>query len=245
MDKITEKIGSFDLLVTTFPGAYFILFLKNLYEFLDDITSVPQVNSSFLEDIFLVLDFAPCLPRSVFEFVVFSFASFIVGIILQELSSTIKERIIYRNGKPQQLLLEKDGGTLTLPQLTEFTPTFERLCKNSVLFPEDKNIRMQLSQHIFHQINATCQKNGTATKYVKLNIISNMSFSLLLASIILELFIMIYDIQLLILGQPIVHTLILLLVLVLACCVFYRRGTKYNVFWVRNLIYAYEDSCDI
>lgn len=158
MDKITEKIGSFDLLVTTFPGAYFILLLKNFYEFLDDIMSVPQVNSSFLEHIFSVLDFAPSFPRSVFEFVVFSFASFIVGIILQELSSAIKKGIVYRNGKPQQLLLEKDGGILTLPQLAEFTPTFEKFCNNSVMFPEDKNIRMELSQHIFHQINAACQK---------------------------------------------------------------------------------------
>lgn len=244
MDKITEKFGSFDLLVTTFPGAYFILLLKNVFEFFDNIMSSPKNSSSFVENFFSVLDFSPCLPRSIYEFVAFSFAAFIVGIILQELSSTIKERIAYRNGKPQQLLLEKNKGILTLSQLTQFTPIFVKLCKNSVLFPDDKNERMDLSQHIFHQINSTCQKNGIASKYVKLSIISNMSFSLFLASIIIELFVVIFDIQMLILGKSITGTIIIFVVLALACRVFYKRGKKYNVFWVRNLIYAYEASAD-
>lgn len=91
MDKITEKFGSFDLLVTTFPGAYLVLLLKNFYEFFEDIASSPKGNRSFFESIFSILDFSPCLPRSIYEFVTFSF---LTNLSLNTISVGIVSRVL-------------------------------------------------------------------------------------------------------------------------------------------------------
>ena len=164
MEKITEKFGLFDLMVTTFPGAYLLLLFKNLsHYFIFTLSTFQPQNSHFL-DFLYIINFELCVPRTVFEFVAFAFLSYFVGFVLQGLTSWIKQRFIFSNGKLHHLLFDSANGPLDKYQLEHFTPIFKKLHAFNEISTLSVQDQHSISKSIFHKVNAVCQKNGTANK---------------------------------------------------------------------------------
>ena len=242
MDKITEKFGAFDILVTAFPGAYFILMAKNIYHFFKELVVLPQLQKINIFDIFCFWEFDLYLPRTLFEFISFSFVSYFVGIILQELASIMKKKVIYSNGKPHCCLLDPTNGPLNAEEIVHFTAMFERISGRQAIVSLDPQEKSKLSGIIFHEVNADCQKNSLASKYAKLSIISNMAVNLFVSNVILLAIIVLYYFHFLFSGlySSMIRAVAIPFYLIVSSYLFYQRGNKYNERWIKNLLYAYK-----
>lgn len=241
MDKFMEKIGLYDLWVVTLPGAFFTTLLKSVYDFM---VEAPVQTTDMGGTIGYLLSFSQIniyAPTTFYDFAIFIFISYLSGIILQEMSGIIKEKILYKHGKPDNLILDKDGGVLSESQIQHYMPMFIEL-NNNLPFTINDNKKLKLESHdVFRKINAILQQKNIAKKYVKLNILYNMSLNLFVASVILLSICFAFEFQYLVNTQynAIISTLSVVLIFLISCYVFLKRSKKYNIYWIRNLILAY------
>lgn len=242
MEKITEKFGLFDLMVTTFPGAYFLLLFKNLTHYFIFTLSTFQTQNSYILDSLYIINYELRIPRTVFELVAFSFLSYFVGFVLQGLTSWVKHHLVFSHGKPHHLLFDSKKGPLDKFQIEHFTPTFKRLYSFNKVSSLSVQEQQSISKCIFHKINAMCQKSNIANKYVKLIVLANMSYNLFVANsallvLVIAFYFVLFSLKLFHLRIAI-H--IIALTLSISTIVFFKQAVHFNKRWIVNLLYAYE-----
>lgn len=240
MDKVAEKFGVFDLLVTTFPGAFFLFISKNLYCYFSDIVTLPLTQAWDALSFFHILSFEPHIPRTLYEFISFTFLSYFIGFLLQGVASYVKA-VVFIHGKPHHQLFDISHGPLDRVQLEKFTPLFKSIYQNGDISSLTSEQQKKASKMIFHSINASCQASGIANRYVKLNVLSNMSFNIFTSSIFLILFLCLCYLQLL--TNKLYSLMILLhfptITLFICAFVFCKHGITFYKRWVVHLLYAY------
>lgn len=241
MDKFMEKVGLYDLWVITFPGAVFIILLKSIYGYMASVIVQP-IKSEMIEKMLAFVQIDIYSPDDFYDFFILIAISYFSGIILQEISGVVKKEILYRNGKPETLFMDKDGGVLSQEQIDAYMPMFLELNNNTAFSTDDKKTFRLESGAVFRKINAILQQKDIAKKYVKLNVIYNMSLNLFVATTLLLLICLSFEVQFLIKEQynAIMVTCGILFILLAASIAFWRRCKKYNIYWIRNMILAFE-----
>ena len=220
MEKLSERIGLYDLWVVFFPGLvstlellFFCGILWSLY---------------CKRPLLAVLKKIPSISISVW--IVIIVFSFFFGIVLQETGHWLRKIAKYKSSK--EVLLDPSAGVLSNKEQEYFKNLFIEYGwgKGS---PEG-------SKELFHQINAKAQECGIATKYVKLNVLQNMSLSLSSAMLFGAIVSFALVICAIIHGR--VHIAILMTVLtvifIILMILFFGRFKRFDRYWVRNIIYA-------
>lgn len=220
MEKLTERIGLYDLWAVFFPG---IIGTLELLFFSGSFYCVYKKYSFFTMLNWIVFD-------RVTTWMIIILVSVFFGIVLQEIGRGV--RIVTKFQNAEDVFLDPKAGVFTED---EYSFLQNPLAKYG--WGEKGEIS---SKSVFHRLNAEAQECGVALKYAKLSVLQNMLLSLLSAMLVgavLSIAILIFSI---INGR--VHITILMIALGIFCGllvgIFYRRAIRFNRYWVRNLVYA-------
>lgn len=125
--------------------------------------------------------------------------------------------------------------------MEKYKEMFWKLNGNKNISAADSKKRMEESRDIFRKINADLQQEGIAAKYVKLNIIYNMSMNLAVAFLILLIVSLGFEVQFFWGGNyELINQSAFLTIMLLGGYITFRsRGKKYHIYWVRNMVDAY------
>lgn len=235
MEKLLERLGLYDIWTIIFPGIVFSSGLKTLNDY---ITKIIQAGAASYGACGYQLEIF--YPKDIYELMSFVTISYLCGLILHELGSMAKH-MIYRNGKPTELLLEKRGKVLNSQQLQMYAPMFLKLNDGQEFSEDDCKKRRKESRNIFGIMNTELQLKGISSKYVKLNLIYNMCFTLCVAIVLLLAYIIIaaiygYTKRKCVCMEGLFGIAV---VLAAACWILYSRAKRYYVYWVRNIVIAY------
>lgn len=230
MDNILAKFGHYDIWTVIFPGGVFLFLIRNIYSFLSSLHDnthnlVNLVDSNWI------------IPTSVYELFFFLVFAYLVGIILQEIGGVIK-KILYYNGKPEELLLENDRGILNADEIHNFEKVFLMLSACEKI-SDNLADRRKKSSIIFKKMNAELQKEKIADKYVKLNILYNQSINLCAGLSGILTIVIYFQIRYLCQINMIRISLFISLILVFCLIILIHRGKKYYRYWIRNIVYSY------
>lgn len=237
MEKVFERLGLYDIWTVLFPGIIFIGGLKTLNDYMTGLIQAKDDITNYIVAFGQVKIF---YPTSIYGIISFVIISYLCGHILHELSSMAKH-IIYKRGKPTELLLEKKNKILDSRQLQSYTPIFLKLNENQK-FSEDKfEKRREESRNIFNKMNTELQLRGISSKYVKLNLIYNMCFTMCIAIIFMLVYIFIFVTYEYINEKSAYMRDFfgIVIFLFLSLGVLYHRGRRYYTYWVRNIVIAY------
>ena len=220
MEKLSERIGLYDLWVVFFPGI--VGMFEQLF-FIGTFWSVYCGHS-------LLATLNWIAPNSMSTWIVIIILSFFLGIVLQEIGRWLRNVTKYKSAM--------DG--LLNPCAGVFTEK-ERACFRSVLQKYGWNgENAEGSKEIFHRINVEAQECGVAARYAKLNVLQSMSLSLssaMLLGAIGALAMLVFG---LINGR--VHIALfmtaILVVNIVLMIVFFSRFKRFDRYWVRNIVYA-------
>ena len=219
MEKISEKVGLYDLWTVFFPGAVSMLIIGLDYHLL--ILQTP-----------VCILFNNCdIPTNVFYWIIMMLISVFLGIILQEIAHYIGKIVLSK--KASNGLLEAKYGVFIDGEITAFSKAYEKLG-----FREEKSVIE--SRRLFHTLNIYAQQKGIASRYIKLNLIQNMSLSLA-AVMLFESLILVTGI----IYHVFIHKVQQIMTIVILCIVsmvmivaFLRRAKRFDRYWVRNIVYA-------
>lgn len=238
MEKMIEKLGLYDIWTMIFPGMIFICGLNTIHEYIIellkntcDVNKVENVRFNLLKIYY---------PVDIGEIIIFVLISYLFGHVLHELSSIVKN-IVYRKGKPTELLLELNGKVLSDQEIQTYMPMFIRL-NSSPKFSSDCALqRRNKSKIIFNKMNTELQSRNISQKYVKLNLIYNTCLTICVAILLLQLYALLYCIIIFIRNQ---HILIdgLIRILVALIPIFYllfHRSKRYYIYWIKSIVAAY------
>lgn len=237
MEKVIERLGLYDIWIMLFPGMIFISGSKTLCDYMVKITQTKVCTTYDGVGFQQLKIFYPTDLYGLFSFIV---ASYLCGHILHELGS-IAKHVIYKKGKPTELLLEKKSKVLNSLQIQMYSQLFLKLNKNQKFSEDDFEKRREESRNIFNIMNIELQSKGMSSKYVKLNLIYNMCFTLCVA-----VFLMLMRIILFVFYQYIKTKNIyicelagVVIVLISVFLILYFRGKRYYIYWVRNIVMSY------
>lgn len=239
MEKAIERLGLYDIWVMLLPGMVLISGLRTLCDYMAKITHKASAIDYSVELQQLKI-FYPSDIYGLFSFIV---ASYLCGHILHELSSMAK-RIIYKKGKPTELLLEeKSKVVLDFQQRQMYNQIFLKLNGNQKFSEDDFEKRRKESRNIFNIMNTELQSNGISSKYVKLNLIYNMCFTLCMAILLILIHIFTFIIYQYIARKSIYvcELLGVVIVLIAVFLILYIRGKRYYIYWVRNIVMLYSN----
>ena len=228
MEKLTERIGVFDLWAIFFPGAVGILELlffggtfwclyskQPIYEVFRKITAV---------DI------------TIWIIVIGIIISLFLGIILQEIGRWIRGRA--KTSNATDVFLDPKSGIFRDNEIA--------FLHNSLIHYGWDGKSQNDSKIIFHRINVKAQECGISEKYVKLSVLQNMAVSLsaaMLMGTILSTMLLVFSV---LCGRG--HISFFLATVDLLCVffivLFFRRAKRFNRYWVRNLIYSMAEKCE-
>lgn len=242
MEKIIEKLGLYDIWTITFPGAIFLFALKTMYSFFVKLYLNNNSIENWMQDLFMILGVDVYCPETIYELFVFLLLSYATGTILHEIGSLIKKKIIYKNGKPKELLLNSEKGEFSEVQVNNYMSMFLSLHNNISFSSSDQmDKRKEESEMIFNQINTKLQAQNRAAKYVKLNIIHNTCLTLWVATLILLLTTLLFELEFLFTKNwaAIYRSLSIFVILIIIGLILYYRSKKYLAYWTRNIVYAY------
>lgn len=220
MEKLTERIGLFDLWAVFFPGAIGVSELL----FFVGTTWVVCYKQPFFT-MFSVIELS-----NIAIWVVYILFSLFMGIILQEIGRWLRKK--KKSSNITSAFLDPAAGVFT---------ENERASLHSFLSKYGWDGKStECSNIVFHRINAAAQECGIAEKYVKLSVLQNMSSSLSAAMLIgaIASFVLLIislvckrgHIALLLLGSGIVFVFLVV--------VFLQRSIRFNRYWIRNLIFS-------
>ena len=241
MEKMVERLGLYDIWTTLFPGMIFAGGIKTLCDYMLKILQrKPYMIDNSIEFQQLKI-FYPTDIYGLFSFIV---VSYLCGHILHELSSMAKQHIIYRKGKPTELLLEKKSKVLNSQQIQMYNQVFLKLNGNQKYSEDDFEKRRKESQNIFNIMNTELQSKGISSRYVKLNLIYNMCFTVCMAILLMLMHIFVFVIYQFIKHRNLYISELLGIVIALMAVflVLYLRGNRYYIYWVRNIVVSYNNS---
>lgn len=237
MEKILERLGLYDIWIMIFPGMIFVSGIKTIHDFMLNVMNYGAGAGTSK----CILNFNIFYPKNIYEVMAFIVISYLCGHILHELSSWAK-CVVYKDGKPTELLLENNNKIIGQWQQQMYMSMFLKLNKNHQ-FSDDYEERRNESKRIFNLMNAELQLRNEASRYVKLNLIYNMCFTICIDILILLIYIILfigwaYFKKKCVIVKDVVGIII---VLVSVFGVLYHRSRRYYVYWVRNIISAYEN----
>lgn len=220
MEKIGERIGLYDLWVVFFPGLVGMLELSFFY----------GVFWSLYSEISLLTVLVKILPNNMSIWIVIIVISFFLGIVFQEVGRGVRKMTNYRSAMDG--LLDPAVKVLTEKERANFRSILKKHGWDGE--------SIEGSREIFHRINAEVQEYGIASKYVKLNILQNMSLTLsavMLFGVVAAIILLIMSII-----NRRVHIVIMMIasicVGVVLMVLFFYRFKRYERYWVRNIMYA-------
>lgn len=217
MDKLVDRLGLYDLWAVLFPGTMIsigtTLFIEVLYSIM--------YKKQFTEK---------SLSGSILTWIIFVVLSIFLGIVLQEIGRGIRVVFGFRNASFG--ILNPTAGIFTKNEIASFKAFF---IENGW---DGRNVKV--GNKVFHIINAEAQECGVANRYVKLNVMQNMSFNIAAAMLIgcMEALVIVV---VSIIKQGIFPALIagiFAIICLMLLLVFIGRGKRFNRYWVRNIIYA-------
>lgn len=101
MEGFINKMGLYDIWTVLFPGVVFQVGTRTLYEFMVSLPKLLSAAPKLTEKLCVFLQIGIAVPSDIYEFLVLLILSYFCGLILHELSSIMKRRVIYRKGDPR------------------------------------------------------------------------------------------------------------------------------------------------
>lgn len=217
MDKLAEYIGSYDVWTVLYPGTLgtleTVLFSGMLYSVLKKKHAICRF-----------------LPREISDWVLFIIAAFFLGIILQEMGRWLRRATKVRYAEDK--IFDSTGGVFENDEITRFKEYFVSQGWDG------KDLKA--ARFVFHSININSQECDVAKRFVKLNVIQNISINLaatmllgLMEAIIVAVFSIIQQNVCFASVTGIGCVLYIFLMMILI-----RRSYRFNRYWVRNIVYA-------
>ena len=193
----------------------------------------------------LILQMNIATPSDIYELLVLLAFSYLCGMILHELSSILKHKLIYPKADPRALLLDENAGILSSQELRNLMPLLKSLNNGKDFSQSEPEKLRDESKYLFHRMNKKLQEKKKSGDYVKLNIIYNMCGTLCIVLAILSL--ITFDFG----GNFFFHkeyfaflySLIILGIMIILLLILLFRSKRYYIYWVRNIIFAYEELC--
>lgn len=240
MEKLIDKLGLYDIWTILFPGSFFLMVSKTIYDFMVMLPEMIQHTTSVMERLFLIFKTDVYVPSTVYELLFFLLLSYIFGSILHEISSVFKHKILYKHGSPIDFLWDSHKGVFNEEQINMLMPIYQQVYGTSDAVKE-KTHGKQESRKFFHEINLSLQRTQIANQYVKLNIIHNTCITLSVALFFELSLVVLFVIDFWFRGrlELIFPTVNLIPVLIAGQYVFIYRSKKYYKYWVRNIVLAY------
>ena len=119
--KFTEKIGLFDIWTVLFPGTVFLIVIKSLYNSLLILPELVKKADNLFEKITIFLQMNFHTSESLYELFELLLIAYLVGLLLQELGSIFKNKVLYKKGKPMDLLGDPQGGVFNAVQIQKLS----------------------------------------------------------------------------------------------------------------------------
>lgn len=242
LEKIIEKMGLYDIWTVFFPGMFFLVSVKTLYNFILAVSRYISENTGIIEKMFVFCKANVYVPDTIYEFLIMCLYSYLVGLILHEISRLIKNKVVYKNGKPTDFLLDPEAGIFSKQQIQELMPMYIYLYGGDFSLNEKEKLKEE-SRFIFHKINVELQRKKIANQYVKLNIVYNTSATLGAAIMLVFFMAILFEIEFVALRKfdILIPTTILDIFMVISIYFLLNRSKAFYKYWVRNIVLAYYD----
>lgn len=245
MEKFFDKMGLYDIWTVLFPGVIFLIGVRSLYNFMLSLSGLLSTTPGMIGKFGLILQMNIATPSDIYELLVLLAFSYLCGMILHELSSILKHKLIYPKADPRALLLDENAGILSSQELRNLMPLLKSLNNGKDFSQSEPEKLRDESKYLFHRMNKKLQEKKKSGDYVKLNIIYNMCGTLCIVLAILSLITFAFG------GNFFFHkeyfaflySLIILGIMIILLLILLFRSKRYYIYWVRNIIFAYEELC--
>lgn len=237
-----EKMGMYDVWTILFPGIVLIVSIKSIYDFMLSLPNLIYRTERSVERYLICCKMNLYTPKDVYELLIIMILAYFCGLILHEISSLIKKKIIYKKGEPISLLFDPVRGVFDEQQIEKLTPMFVFLNNGKVFTTSDKEKLKRESRYIFHKMNSELQSKDIANKYVKLNIIYNTCAALSVSVIVLFLMILAFELEFFFLKEyfQILYSINLVVLTIVIFFILVNRSKRYYSYWTKNIVLAYE-----
>lgn len=246
MENLFQKMGLYDIWTVLFPGTIFLVGGgRALYDFMASLDQILSTTPHAVGKIGLIFQLHIAIPTDIYELLALLVLSYFWGGILHELSSIMKHKWLYKNGEPSARLLDEKAGILNKQEICRLMPLLKTL-NNGRDFSESEPDKLKdESKYIFHRMNKHIQEKKKSGDYVKLNIIYNMCMTLCVDFILFSLGIIAFSLEFLIQQKCKVffYSLMILTMMIVLGMILLSRGKRYYRYWVRNIVFAYEELC--
>lgn len=241
MDKLAEKLGLFDLWVVFFPGAIFTTLIKSTYTFMTSLQNLPHASSSLFSKCVSFVNMNIYSPSSLYDFILWIIISYFLGLVIHEFASFFKKKCYYTSGSPCDNLLDTSKSVFNLEEIQFYLPMMISLNANHEFSYSDNEKLKRESRNVFNQMNIKLQDGNIAERYVKLNIIHNLSNNLSISLLLIFLFALLFEIDFLFSCKIefVFYSMAYVLTLLAVGVLFMHKSKKYYVYWVRNIVRAY------
>lgn len=238
-------MGLYDIWTVLFPGVIFLIGVRSLYNFMLSLSGLLSTTPGMIGKFGLILQMNIATPSDIYELLVLLAFSYLCGMILHELSSILKHKLIYPKADPRALLLDENAGILSSQELRNLMPLLKSLNNGKDFSQSEPEKLRDESKYLFHRMNKKLQEKKKSGDYVKLNIIYNMCGTLCIVLAILSLITFAFG------GNFFFHkeyfaflySLIILGIMIILLLILLFRSKRYYIYWVRNIIFAYEELC--
>lgn len=185
MEKFFDKMGLYDIWTVLFPGVIFLIGVRSLYNFMLSLSGLLSTTPGMIGKFGLILQMNIATPSDIYELLVLLAFSYLCGMILHELSSILKHKLIYPKADPRALLLDENAGILSSQELRNLMPLLKSLNNGKDFSQSEPEKLRDESKYLFHRMNKKLQEKKKSGDYVKLNIIYNMCGTLCIVLAIL------------------------------------------------------------
>ena len=245
MEKFFDKIGLYDIWIVLFPGVIFLIGIRSLYDFMISLSGLISITPGMIGKLGLILQMNIATPSDIYELLVLLAFSYLCGMILHELSSILKNRLIYLKADPRTLLLDENAGILNNQELRNLMPFLKSLNNGNDFSQSEPEKLRDESKFLFHRMNKRLQDKKKSGDYVKLNIIYNMCGTLCIVLAILSLITFAFGADFFFHKEyfAFFYSLMILGIMIVLLLILLFRSKRYYRYWVRNIIFAYQELC--
>lgn len=243
MEKIFDKLGLYDIWTVLFPGVIFLIGVRSLYDFMISLSGLLSTTPGMAGKLGLILRMDITTPSDIYELLVLLALSYLCGLILHELSSILKHKVVYQKGDPRALLLDGTAGILNSQELRRLMPLLKSLNNGRDFSQSEPEKLRDESKFLFHRMNKSLQDKKKSGDYVKLNIIYNMCGTLCIVLALLSLITLAFGVDFFFHKEyfAVFYSLMILGMMVVLFLILLFRSKRYYRYWVRNIVFAYEE----